>query len=109
MCNFYIGQKVVYIGDDLSFDHSPGNTVHIIQAMRKAICGCGEIEIDVGKGVSGRTMECTNCWKITMREGVTYWKRSTWFRPLISDYTEAEIESVNIEEILEPLYEPAYK
>lgn len=29
------------------------------------------------------------------------------YRPLVSDYTEEEIESVNLDEVLEPLYEPA--
>lgn len=106
MCNFYIGQKVVYVGPDREFDPNPGKTIHTIQAMRKAICGCGEIEIDVGKGAPGPIMECSKCRKITMREGVAFWKRSTWFRPLVLDYTESEIEAVNIDEVLEPLYEP---
>ena len=104
MCSFHIGQKVVYIGTDLEFDPNPGKTVHTIQAIRRSSCGCNHILIDVGIR-DPRPCRCRDCGH--RYEDATYWKKSNRFRSVIDQYTEEEIESVNIDELVEPLYEPA--
>ena len=106
MCNFHIGQKVVYVGPDRGFDPNPGKTVHTIQGMRKGFCSCSgrEVLIDVGIWKPGKSI-CKKCG--TLSDELVFLKMAVNFRPLVSDYTEAEIESVNLDEVLEPLYEPA--
>lgn len=103
MCNFKIGQRVVFIGEDLSFDPNPGKTIHVIKGIRQSCCS---IEIDVGIPVSridSRGIRCGVCGGTEVTN--IWWKREKWFRPLINDYTESEIESVHISELLEPLHE----
>ena len=103
MCNFHVGQKVVYIGDDLDFDPNPGKTIHTIQAIRKGCCVKCPVEIDLGKRRDG-VSRCGYC--NSGERTHVYWKNANNFRPLINDYTEAEIEAVNIDEVIEPLCEP---
>jgi len=106
MCKFYVGQKVVYIGKDLKFDPNPGKTVHTIQATRKASCKCPGIEIHVGKVSHADYFKCSDCRLIWESDGV-FWKHSESFRPLIEDYTEEEIEAVNIDELTQQIPQPA--
>jgi hypothetical protein len=105
MCNFHVGQKVVYIGKDRTFDPNPGKTVHTIQAMKKGCCG---IEIDVGKrNYSFYDLVCLKCGHRELHTGVR-WKHDYVFRPLVEGYTEEEIEAVNIDELVEPFLEPVH-
>lgn len=106
MCNFHVGQKVVYVGPDLRFDKNPGKTVHVIQAIRKGAC-CAEFEIYVGvKIITDKPfIRCASCGSIRVTEH-DFWKSSVSFRPLIEDYTDEQIEAVNIDEVIEPLLEP---
>jgi hypothetical protein len=109
MCNFHVGQKVVYVGPDRTFDPNPGKTVHVIEGIRRGVC-CSEFQINVGVSWGGKApfCRCTSCGKIKRREPM-HWKSPISFRPLIEDYTEEEIEAVNIDEVLEPFLEPVNK
>jgi hypothetical protein len=97
MCKFYVGQEVVYIGNDLRFDPNPGKTVHVVKAIRENCCKPYP-QIYTGVDSLG-TSYCESCgWR---KLEVECWKSSQVFRPLIDQYTEEEIEAVNIDEILE--------
>lgn len=107
MCNFHIGQKVIYVGPDREFDPNPGKTIHTIQAIRKSNCKCDDVEIDVGVRRPVNGYACQDCGHKHYEKTNIYWKSSDSFRPIIEDYTEAEIEAVNIDELVEPEYEYA--
>jgi hypothetical protein len=101
--NFHIGQKVVYIGTDKSFDPEPGKTVHTIVGMRKSPCLCGHIEIDVGKRLHNIS-ECGDC--LCSEETNIFWKWSELFRPLVPETSEEEIENISLkdlEEVMKPI------
>jgi len=87
---------VVYIGKDLIFDPKPGKTVHTIIGIKQ---GCCTILLDVGVKSSTGFCLCS-CGGITPQ--INMWKDSFLFRPVQDQYTEEEIEAVNIDEILEP-------
>jgi len=97
---FHVGQKVVYIGTDLSFDPKPGKTIHVIHGIRKSFCTCNDVLIDVGIFDSSYNNRwCPFCGgKERAHDGIR-WKLSLSFRPLETTYTESEIESVDISEI----------
>lgn len=95
---FKIGMKVVYVGTDLGFDPNPGKTVHTIVGMKGGCCSKNPLHIDVGK----RSLRPTywGCCNKMDYDGIR-WKTAKRFRPVQDQYTEAEIEAVNIDEILE--------
>jgi hypothetical protein len=105
--NFHVGQKVVYIGPDREFDPNPGKTVHVVLAIKKSSCKCQVDDIWTGKYGFSSLFFCQGCGTFGGENDTKLWKGSDMFRPLIDDYTEEEIEAVNIDEVLEPLCEPA--
>lgn len=100
MCNFRVGQKVVYIGQDYIFDPEPGKTIHTILSIRQACCDM--VIIDVGKReFRPHECECTRCGSKEVTP--IKWKSARLFRPLIDDYTDSEIAEVDISELTEEL------
>lgn len=63
-------------------------------------------ELDVGKRTICDGNYCPDCKSAYHEKTNIDWKCSSLFRPTIEDYTEEEIEAVNIDELVQPEMEP---
>lgn len=100
MCNFRVGQKVVAITPQAKswFGKDP-ITVH------QVICcqNCGGVHLTISEYPCEMCyFDCSSCKRDivkTNKEGC----KSSHFRPLITDYTEEELASVDISPLIEEL------
>lgn len=93
---FYLGQKVVHVGDPFGFLGK--NTTHTVTGVHKCSCGCFVLGIDHDL-LSPITTGRENCFKcktsVSGKSGAMSGYMSTDFRPL----QEAKFKAVSFEKI----------
>lgn len=94
--NWYIGQEIVAVGDHSGGNFKRGDTF-FIEGLRSAICGCNEVEINIGHYSRNGVLHCPVCNQIY--SSIILFYSETCFAP-IADISE-------LKEILETKKENA--
>lgn len=89
--NWQIGQEIVCIRTHTKGKLKRGQ-IYTIQALRKSMCSCDEIEIDVGVPTGGGFGECLVCGYIAKNKVSAWWFSEKSFAPL--EYNMSAIEEL---------------
>jgi hypothetical protein len=105
--NWYIGQEIVAVKS-----HPHGHFVkgqdYVIKGLRDSQCKCNEVEIDIGVRDNYNAFCCKHCNTTIRGKFTVCFFSETNFAPKQSTYSEAEIENVNVDELIEIIKEPEY-
>jgi hypothetical protein len=95
---FRIGMKVVCVTTHEQNEYKKGMIYNVL-GVREITCRCAKrIVIDIGIRINGGGSYCMKCFHHLPPDGII-WCTVVDFRPIQDQYTEAEIEAVNIDEI----------
>jgi len=95
---FYVGQRIVAVKSHSQGVFKKGDEF-ILKAITQRPCGCSGLYLDIGIRSGRRIGACNKCGNVY--ESMEWWFCESSFSPL--DYTEEEINEVNINELIEEL------
>ena len=99
--NWYIGQRIVAVVDNLDF--KKGDVFTIKDITDCCGCKCKSIGFDIGLGIYDGDLYCHTCYT-TIKNCQVLWKDHSFFAPLDESPELSEFTNETIIESIEPVY-----